>query len=398
MPRFAESLISRIKQEISLLRVIEAKGYTPKRQGKDYAMRCPFHDDDTPSLIISPDTNLWHCMGACQKGGSVIDWLMQTEGVSFKHAVELLKNDLPHLAQHQEDEPKVVKRNTVQKLPSLLANDADQQTLLHQVIDYYHATLKQSPQALEYLQKRGLNHPELIDTFKLGYANRTLAYRLPQKNRQAGEDLRHQLQTIGVLRDSGHEHFNGCLVVPIVNEQGLLTEVYGRKLLGNRLRKGTPQHLYLPGPHHGVWNHQALAVDKHIILCESLIDAMTFWCAGFRNVITSYGTAGFTDDHLNALKHHQTETVYIAYDRDDAGHTAAEKLSKQLNQLGIDTYRCLFPKGMDANEYAMKVQPANKSLGLCCVKPSGWVMDRMRLKEKTTSITSPLPSRSRGQA
>ena len=61
-------------------------------------------------------------------------------------------------------------------------------------------------------------------------------------------------------------------------------------------------HLYLPGPHRGVWNEAALAAAKEIILCEALIDALTFWCAGYRNVTASYGVEGFTADHLAAFK------------------------------------------------------------------------------------------------
>ena len=64
-------------------------------------------------------------------------------------------------------------------------------------------------------------------------------------------------------------------MIPVLDEQGNVTEVYGRKLLGNRLRKGTPLHLYLPGPHQGVWNIDAIKLSKEIILCESLIDALT---------------------------------------------------------------------------------------------------------------------------
>lgn len=64
------------------------------RHGADLIGRCPFHDDKTPSLVITPGKNLWHCLGACQTGGTVIDWVMRAEGVSFRHAVELLENDV----------------------------------------------------------------------------------------------------------------------------------------------------------------------------------------------------------------------------------------------------------------------------------------------------------------
>ena len=123
-------------------------------------------------------------------------------------------------------------------------------------------------------------------------------------------------------------------------------------------------HLYLPGAHAGVWNEEALAASKEIILCEALIDALTFWCAGFRNVTASYGVNGFTDDHRAAFEKHGTERVYIAYDRDEAGEKAAAALAEELMQMGIECFRVLFPKGMDANEYALKVTPAAKSLGV----------------------------------
>jgi DNA primase len=171
------------------------------------------------------------------------------------------------------------------------------------------------------------------------------------------------LQKLGLLRESGHEHFNGSIVIPIINEAGEVTEVYGRKVTPN-LTPGTPKHLYLPGPHKGVWNGAALNATKEIILCEALIDALTFWCAGFRNVTASYGVEGFTADHLAAFKLHGIKRVLIAYDRDDAGDSAAEKLSKQLIAEGFECYRIEFPKGMDANEYARKVTPAEKSLEL----------------------------------
>ncbi|MEF9406947.1 toprim domain-containing protein, partial [Ralstonia solanacearum species complex bacterium KE055] len=194
-----------------------------------------------------------------------------------------------------------------------------------------------------YLQARGLTHPELIDTFKLGYANRTLGLRLPEKNRAAGAQVRGRLQRLGIYRESGHEHFNGSLVVPVFDGAGNVAEVYGRKLLDN-LRTGTPKHLYLPGPHAGVWNEAAFAASREVILCEALIDAMTFWCAGFRNVTAAYGTQGFTDDHLAALRRHGVERVLIAFDRDDAGERAAQALAERLQAEGFGVYRLQFPK------------------------------------------------------
>jgi hypothetical protein len=139
--------------------------------------------------------------------------------------------------------------------------------------------------------------------------------------------------------------------------------MYGRKITSS-LRDGTPLHLYLKGEHRGVWNEEALIASKEIILCEALIDALTFWCAGYRNVTASYGVNGFTADHRAAFERHGTKRVYIAYDHDEAGNKAAEKLAEELMGMGIECFRVQFPKGMDANEYALKVTPAAKSLGV----------------------------------
>jgi DNA primase catalytic core len=369
MARIPEQVVERLKTEISVQRLAEARGVALTKHGNDLHGRCPFHDDRTPSLVITPAKNLWHCLGKCQTGGSVIDWVMKAEGVSFRHAVELLVNDsLPLAAASSAPPPK---HSTVKKLPTALVRDVGDAKLLIQVIEYYHETLLGSPEALDYLKLRGIGADDAIKTFKLGFANRTLGYRLPASTRVEGAALRGQLQRLGLYRASGHEYFSGSLVIPIISGSGEVTEVYGRKLNDN-LRAGTPLHLYLPGPHRGVWNESALVSAKEIILCEALIDALTFWCAGFRNVTASYGVEGFTADHLAAFKSHGIERILIAYDRDEAGDRAAEKLGTQLNAAGLDAYRILFPKGMDANEYALKVGPPAKSLGVA-IRSAQWL-------------------------
>jgi len=366
MARIPEVEIERLKREVSLERLVESAGVKLARHGADRVGLCPFHDDKEPSLVVSPKKNLWHCLGACQAGGSVIDWVMRINGISFRHAVELLRAD-PDLAAST----KPVRQGTVPKLPAPVAVDADDRKLLAQVIGYYHETLKQSPEALAYLKSRGIDDASAIERFKLGFANRTLGLRLPEKNRVAGAEIRARLQRLGILRESGHEHFNGSLVIPVIDAEGAVTEIYGRKITSN-LRAGTPLHLYLPGPHVGVWNVEALAVSQEVILTEALIDALTFWCAGYRNVTAAYGIEGLTDDHLAAFKKHGTERVLIAYDRDAPGDRAAAALAERLTAEGIDCYRVEFPKGMDVNEYALKVQPASKSLGVV-VRKSVWL-------------------------
>lgn len=335
--------------------------------------RCPFHEDDTASLVVTPGKNLWHCFG-CGIGGGPIDWIIKSRGVSFRHAVELLREGIPSLA---ADVAGPVKRSTVRALPAPVAFDADDQALLDQVVGYYHERLKESSEALAYLEARGITgavRDEAIATFRLGLADRTLGLRLPQKNRKAGADIRAQLTRIGLYRESGHEHFNGSLIVPVLDAAGHVVEVYGRKLLDN-LRAGTPKHLYLPANEtrgRGVLNVQALQAGREIILCEALIDALTFWCAGYRNVTSAYDIEGFTDEMLDALKRHGIERVLIAFDRDELGERGAAKVAEQLMAIGIECFRIQFPKGMDANAYALKVTPAAKSLGLL-IRKAVWL-------------------------
>ena len=365
MARIPSDELERLKAQVSVEHLVGAYGVELKSAGKDLLGRCPFHDDAQASLVVTPARNLWHCFG-CQIGGGPIDWVMKARGVSFRHAVELLRNgECSGVAAAR------VKRGSVRALAPPVAFDAGDQALLEQTIAYYHERLKQTPEALAYLARRGLDDAELIERHRLGFADRTLGLRLPEKTRKAGHEIRTRLQKLGLLRESGHEHFNGSIVIPVIAPPGEITEVYGRKINDN-LREGTPYHLYLPGPHRGVWNEAALTASTEVILCEALIDALTFWRAGYRNVTASYGIEGFTADHLAAFKRCGTQRVLIAYDRDEAGERAAEKLAERLIAEGLECYRIQFPKGMDANEYALKLTPAEKSLGLV-IRKAVWL-------------------------
>src|SRR6266404_2911033 len=97
MARIPEQDIERLKSEVCVERLIESSGVALRKSGKDWLGQCPFHDDGEPSLVVTPSKNLWHCFG-CQTGGGPIDWVMQHRGVSFRHAVELLKEGVSSLA------------------------------------------------------------------------------------------------------------------------------------------------------------------------------------------------------------------------------------------------------------------------------------------------------------
>ena len=221
------------------------------------------------------------------------------------------------------------------KLPPLFEPTADDQAVLGIVVSYYHETLKNSPEAQQYLMQRGLQSSEMVEQFRLGFANRTLGYRVPDKNRRQGEEQRGRLQKLGILRESGHEHFNGSVVIPIFNLEGEVVEMYGRKITPSICGEGHAAALCICRDHIAACGtKQALVASKEIILCEALIDALTFWCAGYRHVTTSYGVNGFTDDHRAAFQKHGTKRIYIAYDRDDAGERAAQELAEELHGDG----------------------------------------------------------------
>ena len=153
MARIPEAEIERLKKEVAIERLVMGFGVELKRHGAELVGTCPFHADKTPSLVVSPKTNLWHCLGKCNVGGSTIDWVMRTKGVSFRHAVELLRADHPSLA---AGDGHVVKKGTTAKLEAPVSADAEDHDALRQVVDFYHATLKESPEALRYLESRGL--------------------------------------------------------------------------------------------------------------------------------------------------------------------------------------------------------------------------------------------------
>ena len=94
MARISEAGLERLKREVPLVRLIQSQGHELKKRGKDWVMHCVFHDESTPSLSVSEEKNLYHCFG-CGAAGSVIDWVMKTQGVSLPHAVQLLRNDAP---------------------------------------------------------------------------------------------------------------------------------------------------------------------------------------------------------------------------------------------------------------------------------------------------------------
>jgi len=368
MPRIPEEQIEWIKKETDLAALVRSRGIELKQHGsRNLIGCCPFHDDNDPSFVVTPAKGLFHCLG-CGAAGNAIQFVERFDKISFRHAFELLAEG--GTAAFVAAGYATKSRSDIRRLENPFHPEATDSELMEQVVDYYHERLLKSPAALEYLEERGLNNPEILRRFKIGFADRSLGLRLPAKNRTEGKAIRERLQKLGIIRESGHEHFNGSITVPIFNSSGHVSEMYGRKIR-NDLRKGTPLHLYLSGPHAGIWNAQALG-SPEVILCEAPLDALTFVTHGFENTTFIYGTQGFTDELFEALIEHKVQTVRLAYDNDKAGNKAAARDAERLAAVGIEVYRIKFPHGMDANEYATKVRPAPQSLQTV-VQSAEWI-------------------------
>jgi len=372
MPRIPDTEIDRIKTDTDLVALIQSRGVKLKQQGKNWTGLCPFHaDKKTPNLIVTPCKGLFRCMAShCGKTGNALHFVQWHDGVSFRHAFEIL--DDGGKAAYVQTRGKgrrpetpsngLVKQSTVPKLPCPLDAKAKEGELLGKVAKYYHSRLASvdGHAVIEYLAARGLADEAMIKRFKIGLSDRSLGLRLPQANRKDGAAIRAKLKATGVYRQNGREHLRGCLTIPITDIEGNTVQIYGRRL-GKAPKEN--RHLYLARPLAGIFNPDALkpagdrkgvqANGREIILCESILDALTFYRHGMEFVTCSYGTENLTDELFDALRAAKIESVRIAYDNDKAGERAFVRDAERFIKHGIEVYRVRFPYDEDANSYAL---------------------------------------------
>jgi DNA primase catalytic core len=355
MARFSEEELDDIRRNNDIVTLIEGYGtkFKERPTPNEYVGCCPLHDDETPSLFVNRAKGVWQCKGACGCGGDCFRWVMKAEKVSFVGSVELLKaKAVGRIA------GKGTKAAYVPRLENPMTSTAEDHELLFQVAEFYHSQLKENKAAMEYLASRGLDNAEAITKFKIGVSDRSLGRRIPKKQVKAGREQRARLEALGVMKEAtGHEAMRGCITFPVLLSENRVGEIYGRRY--TRAPKNQ-SHWYLSGPHVGVWNAEAFGASKEIILCESIIDALTFWIAGFRNVTCSYGNQGFTEELFQAFIKSGVEICWIAWDNDDKSNPLALQLAERLMTQGIKCMRIVYPGNIkDANEFAMKVKDGN---------------------------------------
>ncbi len=349
------SEIDALKQKVSLLEVFPQYGVPLKRKGKNWLAVCPFHEDQDASLSVNPEAQLWNCFG-CKTGGDVLKFLQLRKGLSFPQAME----ELRRLAGADPTPPAPRRPEPAQDdtLPGGLTRGA----LLGRVVDLYARRLRETSAPQEYLAARGLGSRELWDAFKLGYADGSLLASLPPQG-----DVPEALTKLGVLTGKQRELLTGCLVVPLEHPEQGIVGLYGRKIDPT----AKPAHLYLPGPKRGVLNWQALKTSPAVWLTESVLDAISLWSAGVREVVALYGAHGLPRDLETLMGRYGTREVRFCLDGDRAGREATEELATRLKKRGIACRIAELPDGADPNQLLVEEGPSALAARLKNSEPLG---------------------------
>ena len=340
--------LSEIKQQLSILEVLRQYGLSPDRNNR---LKCPFHDDKTPSMQVYPKTGTWTCFsGNCSAGsGDQVDFIMKYEKNTKHEAILKAKDLLGYHSNHPISENKP----GVKELPEL--SSGDHQRILTDSFTHFVRSLGARPKkAIEYLESRKLDYKAL----SVGYDAGTLHKRKEITDKQKQEYLQ-----AGLLKpdkfgreNSYYTRFNGCVVFPLLDKDGNISSLYGR-----HTQKG---HHYLEGEHKGLYPGYPNPETKRLILTEAIIDAATLQqlpeITKDYTILALYGTNGFTGQHREAIAGlKDLKEVILFFDGDEAGKDAIETITEKLKQIHeklaitmVDT-----PKGEDVNSLLLNHDP-----------------------------------------
>ena len=332
---------------IDIVSLIQSRGVTLTKNNQHYLGKCPFHaNSTTDSLVVDSKDNSFLCE-KCDLVGDPALFISKFDGVSLRHAEDLITNGGALVYEHKEQ---VVKKTTVTSLPCPLSADAEGEQLLSDVIDYYHGHLLNHQPAIEYFKKRGLWNEEVIKKYKIGFADRSLGLRLPNSQRVAGKKIRSNLVNIGIYRSTGHAHFNGCLVVPVSNNQGEVTNLYGRRIDARSPK--IQRHLTLHNEPQ-IFNLEALE-HREVILTDTVLNTLTFLSSGLPNALCVIGDEVLSVDLLELLKVHKIDSVHLALPSTEEGEKQTLQIAEKLKIIGVSVSQIKFPWGMDSNDVLVK--------------------------------------------
>lgn len=348
MAKIPDDELARLKRDTDLATLVRAHGVELQKHGaRDLAGRCPFHDEKTASFIVTPGKNLFHCLG-CGAAGGPIDFVMKTEGLTFRQTVDKLLAHGP--AVRRASEPEAAKKEepaaTAPALPEERA-----QVLLERVVTIYAQAFAETNEGRDYLAARGLGDLGLLHRHRAGFADGRLAKLLP-----ATGEVRAELRALGVLLDGGTERFAGCVVFPVCDDAGRIVTLYGRSTAtaaGSEEKKGK-RHVYLPDRPKTLWNAVVLKSSPHVVAVESILDALSVETAGIGNVVALQGTQGLGAADLATLHAQGTQRVTLALDGDAAGRVAQERLKEKLTVEKITVDTVALPEGEDPNSFLVK--------------------------------------------
>src|SRR5579871_635004 len=343
MARYADDKLEEIRARADIADIIGAH-VRLKRTVRNLVGLCPFHNEKTPSFSVNAERGFFHCFG-CGAGGSVFDFVMRTEGLSFPEAIESLAR---RYGVALPERGGGTGAGAGERDTAMRANQTAAEFFVH--------VLWNTPEgaaAREYLKRRGVA-PETARTFMLGFAPER------QANLARALDKRGLLAAavrIGLVRqDSGgtRDMFRGRLMFPIRDAQGRVL-AFGGRVLDQRLPK------YINSPESALYSKSrsvyglceartAIASADRAIVVEGYLDAIAMWQAGFKETVAGLGTA-LTADQLRLLGRH-TRNVFACFDGDAAGCKASLRALEIFLAAGFVEPRGIFiPPGFDPDTF-----------------------------------------------
>lgn len=340
--------VAQIREKIDIVSFISE--FTQlKKAGRNFKANCPFHNEKTPSFMVSPERQIWHCFG-CQKGGDVYAFLMEYERLEFPEALRLLaKRAGIELVSSKINSGIASKKERMYQINSLAK-------------EFYHYILTKHPvgkRALVYLQNRGIE-PKIIETFALGFAPGTgdaLVKYLLQKKKFPKEEIIDA--GLGFQKGSRVvDFFRGRLIFPLFDHRDNVVGFSGRILEpGNIPSKyiNTRETLvYHKGDHvYGLHiTKEAMRRENQVILVEGEFDVLSCFQNGIGNVIGVKGTA-LTDNQVNLISRF-VQKITFCFDGDNAGQNAIKRSLAVVEKKGLTPTVIEIPGGKDPDEALSK--------------------------------------------